>query len=140
MGPRLAAFLHFHGDSTIADAPVTQLMEGLGHMLDLARHGIGVGGIGACTQDLNTSSAAQGCGGAASDAGLLWQWFELSAFFTKGAQRGGACRRNGGKRRKERSGRKYYHVLGGGGGRKDLGEIKIDIYIFEALWVPVAFL
>jgi midasin len=53
VGPRLAASLRFQGDSTIADAPVAQLMEGLGHMLDQARHGIGAGGIGAGTQDLN---------------------------------------------------------------------------------------
>jgi midasin len=53
VGPRLAASLRFQGDSTIADAPVAQLMEGLGHMLDQARHSIGAGGIGAGTQDLN---------------------------------------------------------------------------------------
>lgn len=50
VGPRLAASLRFQGDSTIADAPVAQLMAGLGHILDVARHGVGSGGIGAGTQ------------------------------------------------------------------------------------------
>ncbi len=50
VGPRLATALRFQGESTIADAPVAQLMAGLGHMLDVARHGVGSGGIGAGTQ------------------------------------------------------------------------------------------
>ena len=50
VGPRLAASLRFQGDSTIADAPVAELMASLGHMLDVARHGVGAGGIGAGTQ------------------------------------------------------------------------------------------
>lgn len=53
VGARLAASLRFTGDSTIADAPVQQLLAGLGHMLDTARHAAGAGGIGASTGDLS---------------------------------------------------------------------------------------
>ncbi len=53
VGPRLAASLRFQGESTITDAPVAQLMSSLGHLLDVARHASGSGGIGAGTQDLS---------------------------------------------------------------------------------------
>lgn len=52
VGPRMAAQLRFAQDSTISDRPMLQLMDGLGHMLDSARHSAGAGGIGAGTQDL----------------------------------------------------------------------------------------
>ncbi|KAG1668462.1 hypothetical protein FOA52_005235 [Chlamydomonas sp. UWO 241] len=53
VGPRLASSLRFQGESTIADAPVAQLMAGLGSILDTARHSSGAGGIGAGTSDLS---------------------------------------------------------------------------------------
>lgn len=51
-GPRLASHLCFDADSGIQDRPVARLLEGLGSLLDDARHGAGAGGIGAGTQDL----------------------------------------------------------------------------------------
>lgn len=37
-------------DNTIADQPMLRLVEGLEHMLDVARHAGGAGSIGAGTQ------------------------------------------------------------------------------------------
>lgn len=51
-GPGIMAGLRFNQDNTIADQPMTRLVEALDHMLDVARHAGGAGGIGAGTQDL----------------------------------------------------------------------------------------
>jgi midasin len=39
-------------DNTIGDQPMLRLMETLEHTLEVARHEVGAGGIGAGTQDL----------------------------------------------------------------------------------------
>lgn len=53
VGPRLMGQLKFNEDNTIQDRPMVQLMTSLTHLLDVARHRSGAGGIGVGTQDLH---------------------------------------------------------------------------------------
>jgi midasin len=45
-GPGVMAALKFDQDNTIADRPMLQLVEALDHLLDVARHRAGDGGVG----------------------------------------------------------------------------------------------
>ena len=45
-GPSLMSALKFDQDNTIADRPMLQLVEALDHLLDVARHRAGEGGVG----------------------------------------------------------------------------------------------
>jgi hypothetical protein len=49
-GPSIVSQLRFDQENTIGDYPMLRLMEALGHILDVARHEGGAGGIGAGTQ------------------------------------------------------------------------------------------
>eukprot|EP00798_Chlamydomonas_sp_ICE-L_P024875 gene24875-10536_t len=50
VGPKLVGSLRFAQDNTLADQPMLDLMTSLTHMLDVARHQGGAGGIGVGTQ------------------------------------------------------------------------------------------